>query len=90
MFQAQEASDEHEQQGENSGRLGCSCHPGYLPAVVEDTVISLELEPPTVEAMAHRIESTLLKYPYMVAERDGHFFQVKLAGYGLRNYTGEC
>jgi L-amino acid N-acyltransferase YncA len=43
----------------------------YAP-MVEHTVISFELEPPTVEEMAQRIESTLLKYPYLVAERDGY------------------
>ena len=42
----------------------------YAP-MVERTAISFELEPPTVEEMAKRIGSTLLTYPYLVAERDG-------------------
>ncbi|NWA26443.1 N-acetyltransferase family protein [Pseudomonas gingeri] len=42
----------------------------YAP-MVESTAISFELEPPTIAEMAHRIESTLLTYPYLVAERDG-------------------
>ena len=42
----------------------------YAP-MVESTAISFELEPPSVEEMAMRIESTLLTYPYLVAVRDG-------------------
>lgn len=42
----------------------------YAP-MVERTAISFELEPPSVEEMAKRIESTLPTYPYLVAERDG-------------------
>ena len=42
----------------------------YAP-MVESTTISFELEPPSVEEMAMRIESTLLTYPYLVAVRDG-------------------
>lgn len=42
----------------------------YAP-MVEGTAISFELEPPSVEEMAQRIESTLKVYPYLVAERDG-------------------
>lgn len=44
---------------------------GIYGPMVERTSISFELEPPTVEEMAHRIESTLPKYPYLVAEREG-------------------
>lgn len=39
--------------------------------MVERTAISFELEPPSVEEMAKRIESTLPTYPYLVAERNG-------------------
>lgn len=42
----------------------------YAP-MVERTVISFELEPPSVEEMAKRIESTLPTYPYLVAVRNG-------------------
>jgi L-amino acid N-acyltransferase YncA len=42
----------------------------YAP-MVEHTTISFELEPPTVEQMAQRIEATLDQYPYLVAEQDG-------------------
>ena len=35
---------------------------------VKNTPISYELEPPTVEEFRHRIEKTLLHYPYLVAE----------------------
>ena len=42
----------------------------YAPAVV-DTIISFELEPPTTDAMAKRIASTLPTHPWLVAERDG-------------------
>lgn len=42
----------------------------YAP-MVESTAISFELEPPLVEEMAKRIESTLPTYPYLVAERNG-------------------
>lgn len=42
----------------------------YAP-MVEGTAISFELEPPTVVEMAKRIESTLITYPYLVAEREG-------------------
>jgi phosphinothricin acetyltransferase len=41
----------------------------YAP-MVKDTAVSFELEPPTVEEVAQRIESTLAGYPYLVAERD--------------------
>jgi len=42
----------------------------YAP-MVERTVISFELEPPSVEEMAKRIDSILPTYPYLVAERGG-------------------
>jgi L-amino acid N-acyltransferase YncA len=41
----------------------------YAP-MVKHTTISFELEPPTVEQMAQRIEATLEHYPYLVAEQD--------------------
>ena len=42
----------------------------YAP-MVERTAISFELEPPSVEEMAMRIESTLPTSPYLVVLRDG-------------------
>jgi len=43
----------------------------YAP-IVTDTVISFELEPPTVEEMERRITETLAEYPWLVAERHDH------------------
>lgn len=45
-------------------------HGIYAP-VVAHSAISFELEPPTVEEMAQRIEATLPQCPYLVAEREG-------------------
>ena len=42
----------------------------YAP-YVEKTVITFEYEVPTIEDFAIRIEKTLEKYPYLVAEEDG-------------------
>ncbi len=42
----------------------------YAP-YVENTVITFEYEVPTIEDFANRIEKTLEKYPYLVAEEDG-------------------
>lgn len=42
----------------------------YAP-MVEHSTISFEMEPPTIEQMAQRIEATLEHYPYLVAEQDG-------------------
>lgn len=43
---------------------------------VERTAISFEYEVPTEEEFRHRIENTLKKYPYLVAEQNG-----KIQGY---------
>lgn len=51
----------------------------YAP-YVEKTAITYEYEVPTVENFRKRIESTLEKYPYLVAEREG-----EILGYA---YTG--
>ncbi|MBZ2115654.1 GNAT family N-acetyltransferase [Streptococcus gordonii] len=40
-------------------------------AYVENTAITFEYEVPTIEDFAIRIEKTLEKYPYLVAEEDG-------------------
>ena len=42
----------------------------YAP-YVRETVISFELEPPSVEEMAGRIAKTLPSHPWLVYERDG-------------------
>ena len=42
----------------------------YAP-YVENTAITFEYDVPTVEDFANRIEKTLKKYPYLVAEEDG-------------------
>ena len=42
----------------------------YAP-YVENTAITFEYEVPTIEVFATRIERTLGKYPYLVAEEDG-------------------
>ena len=41
----------------------------YAP-YVENTAITFEYEVPTIEDFANRIEKTLEKYPYLVAEED--------------------
>ena len=47
----------------------------YAP-YVRDTAITFEYDVPSVEEFGRRIENTLKKYPYIVAECDG-----KIAGY---------
>ena len=42
----------------------------YAP-YVENTAITFEYEVPTIEDFANRIDKTLEKYPYLVAEEDG-------------------
>ena len=42
----------------------------YAP-YVENTAITFEYEVPTIEDFTNRIEKTLGKYPYLVAEEDG-------------------
>lgn len=47
----------------------------YAP-IVHETAISFELDVPTVTQMQHRIEETLLKWPWLVCDR-----QEKVLGY---------
>ncbi|MGN9473736.1 arsinothricin resistance N-acetyltransferase ArsN1 family B [Pseudomonas syringae pv. aptata] len=54
-----------------AARTDAAAIQGIYAPMVERTAISFELEPPTVQEMAERIESTLFKYPYLVAERGG-------------------
>jgi len=42
----------------------------YAP-IVRETAISFETDPPTPQIMADRIETTLQRYPWLVAERAG-------------------
>ena len=42
----------------------------YVP-YVEKTAISFEWDVPSVSEFRRRIENTLKKYPYLVAEKDG-------------------
>lgn len=42
----------------------------YAP-YVEQTAITFEYDVPSVEEFRHRIEKTLEKFPYLVAEHDG-------------------
>lgn len=42
----------------------------YTP-YVENTAVSFELVPPSLEEFRRRIENTLMRYPYLVAEEDG-------------------
>ncbi len=51
----------------------------YAPYVT-DTAISFECEVPSVEEFRSRIERTLLKYPYYVAEKDGEIEGYAYAG----------
>ena len=53
-------------------RLATSDDAGWIAGIyapyVRDTVISFEMEPPSAEEMARRIETTLQTYPWLVAE----------------------
>lgn len=51
----------------------------YAP-VVRDTVISFEVDPPSVAEMAARIAATLPHYPYLVAEEAGRVVGYAYAG----------
>lgn len=51
----------------------------YAPYVL-DTAITFEYDVPTVEEFAERISSTLKKYPYLVAEKDGKILGYAYAG----------
>jgi phosphinothricin acetyltransferase len=42
----------------------------YAP-IVRDTAISFELEPPSADEMRGRIAATLVRFPWLVHERDG-------------------
>ena len=45
----------------------------YTP-YVEKTAITFEYDVPSLEEFKRRIENTLKKYPYLVAEKEGEIF----------------
>lgn len=51
----------------------------YAP-IVRDTAISFEVDAPSAEVMSGRIESTLVRYPWLVAERQGDVIGYAYAG----------
>lgn len=51
----------------------------YAP-YVKETSFTFEYDVPTVEEFTKRIESTLLKYPYLVAEENGKILGYSYAG----------
>ena len=55
----------------------------YAPYVT-DTAITFEYDVPTLAEFRQRIEMTLTKYPYLVAERDG-----EVLGYAYAGALGE-
>ncbi|HVN83584.1 MAG TPA: arsinothricin resistance N-acetyltransferase ArsN1 family B [Candidatus Binatia bacterium] len=42
----------------------------YAP-IVRDTAISFEVDPPSVDEMRRRIDKTIVRWPWLVCERDG-------------------
>ena len=51
----------------------------YVPYILE-TAITFEYEVPTLESFTRRIEQTLVKYPYLVAEQNGQIVGYAYAG----------
>lgn len=51
----------------------------YAP-IVRDTVISFEVEPPSVAEMRQRIVDTLAQWPWLVCEHDGEVLGYAYAG----------
>jgi L-amino acid N-acyltransferase YncA len=56
----------------------------YAP-VVRDTIISFETEPPSVEEIARRVRDTLVRWPWLVCERDKEVLGYVYAGIALPN-----
>ena len=56
----------------------------YAP-VVRDTIISFETEPPSVEEIARRVRDTLVRWSWLVCERDGEVLGYVYAGIALPN-----
>jgi hypothetical protein len=55
------------------------------PPVVRGTKISFETEPPSVEEFARRVRDTLVRWPWLVCERDGEVLDYVYAGIALPN-----
>ena len=55
-------------------------HEIYAP-YVRDTAVTFEYEPPTLEAFTERLERTLERYPYLVAERSMPDGTTRIVGY---------
>lgn len=55
-------------------------HEIYVP-YVRDTAVTFEYEPPTLEAFTERLERTLERYPYLVAERSMPDGTTRIVGY---------
>lgn len=56
------------------------CHEIYTP-YVRDTAITFEYEPPTLAEFTTRMERTLERYPYLVAERADEEGRSRIVGY---------
>lgn len=56
------------------------CHEIYAPYVC-DTAITFEYEPPTLDEFRSRMERTLERYPYLVAERADADGGTRIVGY---------
>ena len=55
-------------------------HEIYVP-YVHDTAVTFEYEPPTLEAFTERLERTIERYPYLVAERSMPDGTTRIVGY---------
>jgi phosphinothricin acetyltransferase len=53
---------------------------GIYAPIVRDTVISFEVQPPSVAEMQQRIVDTLLRWPWLVCEHDGEVLGYAYAG----------
>ena len=63
----------------------------YAP-YVEETAVTFAYTPPTVEAFAEKIEHTLARHPFIVAELDGAVVGYAYASpfYGREAYNWDC
>ncbi len=52
----------------------------YAPYIIK-TAVTFEYEVPLLSDFQKRIETTLKRYPYLVAEEDGGNFRICLHGY---------
>ena len=53
---------------------------GIYSYYIENTAVTYEIDVPSAEDFRRRIEKTLKKYPYIVAERDGRITGYAYAG----------